>query len=51
MTVFAPEVVEVKVQLVEGSVATQLAAPSLTVTVPLGVPAPGEVTVKLNATR
>ena len=34
-------------QLVAGSVPVQLAVPSLTVTVPVGVPAPGAVTATL----
>jgi hypothetical protein len=40
-----PAVVEVRLQLVAGRVAEQLSVPSLTVTVPLGLPTPGEVTV------
>ena len=37
-------------QLVAGSVITQLTIPSLTVIVPPGVPAPGDVTLTVAAT-
>jgi hypothetical protein len=46
----APAVREVNEQLAVGSVAVQVALPSLTVTVPVGVPPPGDVTAKVNAT-
>jgi hypothetical protein len=47
----APADVEVRLHVPAATLAEQLAVPSLIVTVPLGVPAPGEVTVteKLTA--
>lgn len=50
MIVFAPAVVLVNEHEVAGSVIVQLCEPSLTVIVPVGVPAPGEVTETLAAT-
>ena len=44
VSVFAPAVVGVNVQPAAATVAVQLAAPSLTVTLPVGVP-PAEVTL------
>ena len=41
VSVFAPVVVDVRLHVVAGSVMTQLSVPSLTVTDPVGVPAPG----------
>jgi hypothetical protein len=50
--VFVPAVVDVKVQmpLPPERVAMQLAEPSLTVTVPVGVPAPGATAATLTPT-
>jgi hypothetical protein len=50
MIVFAPAVVEVKEQLPAETVPTQLADPSLTVTLPDGVPLPGALAATVNAT-
>jgi hypothetical protein len=49
VSVLAPAVIGVSVQLPAATVPTQLTVPSLTVTVPLGVP-PADVTVKLTTT-
>ena len=48
--VFAPTLVGTRLQLVAGTVIEQLALPSLTVTVPVGVPVPGGVTATLAVT-
>ena len=50
VSVLTPAVVEAKEQLVAGKVAVQIATPSLTVTVPVGLPAPGEFTVTAKLT-
>src|SRR5207244_941271 len=49
VSVFAPAVVGVRLQLPAATVATQFTVPSLTVTLPVGVP-PADVTVKVTAT-
>jgi hypothetical protein len=45
VSVFAPLVVGVRLQLLAGSVMTQLTMPSPTVMVPVGAPDPGAVTL------
>ena len=50
VTLLAPAVVETSEQDVDGSVVEQLLVPSLTVTVPDGVPAPGAVTATVKFT-
>src|SRR4029078_8256774 len=49
-SVFEPVVVGVRLQLVAGSVITQLLVPSLMVIVPAGVPHPGAVTATAAVT-
>ncbi|HEX9729769.1 MAG TPA: hypothetical protein VGA37_14810, partial [Gemmatimonadales bacterium] len=49
-SVFAPAVVDVSEQLPAATVSTQLAVPSLTVTLPVGVPAPGATAATVNVT-
>ena len=44
MSVLAPAVVEVSVHCPAPTAALQVSRPSVTVTVPVGVPAPGAVT-------
>src|SRR5712672_2099198 len=48
--VFAPAVVEVKLQVPVATAALQVSVPSLTVTVPVGVPTAGLFTVVLQLT-
>src|SRR5207244_4291231 len=48
--VFAPVVVEVRLQVPAATGAKQIFVPSKTVTVPVGVPAPGGLTVVLQLT-
>src|SRR3989442_8431814 len=50
VTVFAPVVVDVSKQLPVATVPVQLSVPSLTVTFPAGVPAPGAAAATVNAT-
>jgi hypothetical protein len=48
VSVFAPAVLKAMLQLVAGKVATQVCTPSVTVTTPVGVPAPGGFTVTVK---
>ena len=50
LSVLAPDVVEVTTHWPAATAATQLSVPSLTVTFPVGVPAPGAVTVTVHCT-
>jgi hypothetical protein len=47
---FAPALVNVRLHVPAATVPTQLIVPSLTVTLPVGVPLPGALTVTLKVT-
>ena len=50
VSVLVPADEKVKLQLNAGSVAVQLVKPSVTVTLPVGVPMPGGLTATVNVT-
>ena len=50
VNVFVPALVNVRLHVPAATVPMQLTAPSLTVTLPVGVPLPGALTVTLKVT-